>query len=155
MGALIGIRPPQLGCLCRAHQGPHGIHVDEPKKQVRGEKRTLPTDRQQTSAKLRYQSTFSAQGCAFVARLCCLSHTTTLSTGFRGFTVPILMLPHSSPSQGEPTTEKEFLNCPTKICVLVPPLTQRKEEGEATCPKLSIKQSQKYKIIGIILACSA
>lgn len=59
-------------------QGPHGIHVDEPKKQARGEKRTLPTGRQQTSAKLRYQSKFPAQGCAFVARLCCLSHTTTL-----------------------------------------------------------------------------
>lgn len=48
---------------------------------------------------------------------------------------------------------QELPNCSRKICVLVPPFTRRKREGEATCPKLHSRQSQKYKIIGIILAC--
>lgn len=159
------IRPPELGCLHRAHQRPHGIHVDEPKERGRNKSREKTLSPQADSKQvrnLRFQSLFTAQGCAFVARLCCLSHTTTLPQAredslclYRCFLTAVTVRENQVLYNHPKRTLQEFLNCPTKISVLVPPLTQRKEEGVASCSKLHNRQSQQYKIIGIILVCLA
>lgn len=150
------IRPPELGCLHRAHQGPYGTHVDEPKERGRnksGEKRTLPTSRQQTSGKPEL-SVF-----VFSSGLCLYCQTAAFPT------LPLFLKQgriQSAHINGQSVRENQVLqkNPPGvsklshKDSVLVPPLTQRKE-GEASCSKLCSRQSQKYEIIGIILVCLA